>query len=318
MKNITNMRKISLSALLIFTGAVTSAQTDDQQGEDKVIIRKIEIINGDTTTEEKILSGEEARAYRHRHGHLRHNGPGEEHMKAMEERLKDRMEHMEERRTITDRKREHAGHNGKGRSHGNDHYSKKIVIIQNSDGEDEVIEKSFDVSVSGEDKTRNIVIRKETDDEGEEISKIEILDEKIIITDSKGEERTIELSVPGSPEGNRSTKRMIIVKEMKTGENGEEEKTTDKSVTTVKSEEGKMEVSFYPNPSNGTFTMESHLEKGKTTITIMDNHGKKVYEDTLEGGIQKKQIDLRDQGKGIYLVTLEQKGKILSTKVVVE
>lgn len=77
---------------------------------------------------------------------------------------------------------------------------------------------------------------------------------------------------------------------------------------------------FYPNPSDGVFTLKFELEeKGDVNITIVDMKGKTVYNEKLDNfkGEYKNQIDIKKQSPGTYFIIIEQNGKMTTQKVLI-
>lgn len=79
--------------------------------------------------------------------------------------------------------------------------------------------------------------------------------------------------------------------------------------------ETEMEVSIYPNPSNGNFTVNvSGNDAANSQITIYNSIGQIVYSEQINSA--KTQIDLSNQTSGIYFCRVESKTKtILSEKI---
>ena len=81
------------------------------------------------------------------------------------------------------------------------------------------------------------------------------------------------------------------------------------------------EMVIFPNPNKGVFTIQfDQPEKQKTRIEIVDTQGKVVFEENLGkfSGQYKKEIDLKKNGSGIYLIKIQQGKKLVSNKVIVD
>ncbi len=81
------------------------------------------------------------------------------------------------------------------------------------------------------------------------------------------------------------------------------------------------DMMIYPNPNNGVFTIQfDQTEKVKTKVEVIDAQGKAVFADKLGkfSGNYKKEIDLKKFGSGMYTIKVEQGGKIMSSKVIVD
>jgi hypothetical protein len=77
----------------------------------------------------------------------------------------------------------------------------------------------------------------------------------------------------------------------------------------------------YPNPNQGTFTIEfSAPEKGGfTTLRVLDPNGKKIYEELVEAGSGKysKALSFPQVAKGAYTVTLENESQKRTQKIII-
>ena len=73
-------------------------------------------------------------------------------------------------------------------------------------------------------------------------------------------------------------------------------------------------TSIYPNPSKGIFSIRTDANSMK--VEIYSTLGKLVAKEKVIGGLQ--QIDLSQQPKGVYIVTLTHKGKTEQRKLVVQ
>lgn len=79
-------------------------------------------------------------------------------------------------------------------------------------------------------------------------------------------------------------------------------------------------LNYYPNPSNGKFTLTFKGKAKPTTIRITNTQGKTVYEKTLHGfdGSFSNEIDIRNLPKGIYLLQVIQGSKAAHKKLIIE
>lgn len=79
--------------------------------------------------------------------------------------------------------------------------------------------------------------------------------------------------------------------------------------------------SLFPNPNGGQFTLSFETQSaGDLAIRILDIQGNEVFKDSRSrfSGQYKQNIDLSGKGKGTYVVEMQQNGKTLAKKVVVE
>ncbi|MDP2386376.1 MAG: T9SS type A sorting domain-containing protein [Bacteroidota bacterium] len=76
---------------------------------------------------------------------------------------------------------------------------------------------------------------------------------------------------------------------------------------------GNSEIRVYPNPTSGQFTISTKQFSGETTIRVIDVLGKEILTNLITG--TEVQIDLSQQGSGLYYVMLVNNGKQYCTKV---
>ena len=163
MKTSTILKTITMFSTFACFSGLTYAQTDDAESV-KIIINKTKIVNGDTTVEEKILTGEEAMQYQKRH------------------------EHMSEIRHL---RKNHA--HGHGRTHGPSHRgapSKKVIVHTNKTGHHDMESiHRYDY----DDGHKQVIVKTISEGGGHEPQHIEIDDDQIIIINADGEEKIIEI-----------------------------------------------------------------------------------------------------------------------------
>jgi len=85
--------------------------------------------------------------------------------------------------------------------------------------------------------------------------------------------------------------------------------------------EESQDVSIYPNPSDGVFTIQlNQNEKVKTLIKITDAQGKVVFKDNLGkfSGEYREEVDLKKYGAGTYIINIDQGGNATTEKIVVK
>jgi hypothetical protein len=81
------------------------------------------------------------------------------------------------------------------------------------------------------------------------------------------------------------------------------------------------DLTFYPNPNNGTFSLRFNLEsEGTADINIYDLSGKTIYSESINSfsGLYEQKIDLGQQAKGVYILRVSQEGKSITKKLVIE
>jgi hypothetical protein len=78
------------------------------------------------------------------------------------------------------------------------------------------------------------------------------------------------------------------------------------------------EITLYPNPTNGTFTVKMKDYNGPANITVSDLTGRTVYKSAFDAaGEVPVSFSLSDSKKGIYLVEIKNSEKIWVRKLVV-
>jgi hypothetical protein len=144
--------------------------------------------------------------------------------------------------------------------------------------------------------------------------------------DSVFQKKVMRIEINDEPEGLESGSQrqisvmIVMVKMEDVGENksansGFQPPVNSKKPLAVE------ELSFYPNPGNGLFNLKFSLEKkADTEIVIHDGNGKKVYSNILRDftGDYEGIIDLSENPKGVYYLTLEQGKKRLTKKLVIQ
>ncbi len=81
------------------------------------------------------------------------------------------------------------------------------------------------------------------------------------------------------------------------------------------------DLQFFPNPSNGLFTLKfTSAEQGAANLLVRDLTGKVVLEQAIpevQGSVEKE-IDLTSQARGTYFLSITQGNRQLTKKVVLE
>ncbi len=76
-------------------------------------------------------------------------------------------------------------------------------------------------------------------------------------------------------------------------------------------------LSIFPNPSDGTFTIDFGKNMSQTKISVKDMTGKTVLEKTVN--LQSKVImDLTREAKGTYILKIDMNGKSVFAKLIIE
>ena len=79
-------------------------------------------------------------------------------------------------------------------------------------------------------------------------------------------------------------------------------------------------LSIYPNPTNGVFTIEMRdVQTDVYTIKVTNVLGQKVFEsDYLISGLHKENIDLSAFQKGVYLIEIKNSTATIAERIIVE
>ncbi|WP_075602386.1 T9SS type A sorting domain-containing protein [Saccharicrinis aurantiacus] len=90
--------------------------------------------------------------------------------------------------------------------------------------------------------------------------------------------------------------------------------TVDMSDVGVKKLFANEDLKIYPNPTSGTFTIELLQETNNAQVTVFDMRGQIVY----SGSMWKSQKNIKiENGKGIYLVSIDSDTKTIKGKVII-
>ena len=97
--------------------------------------------------------------------------------------------------------------------------------------------------------------------------------------------------------------------------------SNEKSIEISKDADGDMfEANVYPNPNNGNFTIDLELLSDEPAyVKVTDSSGKEVYSEKVQGK-QKHSLNvkLKKPAAGMYVVSIEQQGKKMKMKTVIE
>lgn len=164
--------------------------------------------------------------------------------------------------------------------------------IENDNGQQRVIVKSF-----GPGDSSQVVIKKFEGKPGQEFT------EDVVIT---------------APNGTATHK--VIVRTTVKIEDVEKTPKKEKAPKKEKSELKTEGLNFYPNPSDGRFTLDFEVEgKQPVIIRITDINGREVYKEEVKGeGRHSRPIDISSESKGTYILNLQQGKKSKSKKIVIE
>ena len=74
-----------------------------------------------------------------------------------------------------------------------------------------------------------------------------------------------------------------------------------------------MNINVYPNPNDGSFTIEMDLKSDEeATVTVVDSKGSEVYSKVVKGAQEHKlDIKVKNAESGMYVVTVKQGNEIM-------
>jgi hypothetical protein len=77
---------------------------------------------------------------------------------------------------------------------------------------------------------------------------------------------------------------------------------------------------FYPNPSNGNFTLELDMpDKGEAVIAITDLLGQEVYRETIKTpSYYRKELQLENLGAGTYFLSIDHKNRRVTKRIIIQ
>ena len=116
-------------------------------------------------------------------------------------------------------------------------------------------------------------------------------------------------------------KKVVVIREEIFIDTITEEDNAPVNLRTSKEELELEEFSMFPNPNDGRFnlTLQS-ASNAKINVRILNAEGKTIYNQKLKpsGGLCTQEIDISGEAKGLYFLNVEQKGKFLSRKIVLQ
>lgn len=166
--------------------------------------------------------------------------------------------------------------------------------------------------MEGEDGERRVIVRKHVvhgDHDGEEMIEELIEGENAeIVWESKDGNSEVKVARSGDQEDFT----IVIVSEEYEGQGANAAKSIETRAGS--------DVSIYPNPNDGNFTLRLNQDKkAKTAIKVTDVQGKVVFEEDLGrfSGEYTKDFNLKQYGTGVYLINIQQGKDVTTEKVVV-
>jgi hypothetical protein len=214
------------------------------------------------------------------------------------------------------------------------HLEKLHENLKIFDDEDGNVEITINSDEDGKN-SNTVKIIKSTDNDGKVTMK-KIVDGKeveIDINEAHGDHKMMFMGKDGKMSGEhevtidlqmdgKDNKHMVIITKITSG-NKEE---FSKKNPSIKSKLNKKELlidklNFSPNPNDGKFNLSFKIDKTRPVqIKIFDVHGKEVYNEKVTDfdGKYSNNIDISENGKGIYLLQITQGGKASTSKIVIK
>jgi Secretion system C-terminal sorting domain len=194
------------------------------------------------------------------------------------------------------------------------------VQDENENGNNKIIIVSGDMEEMAEQKMKNIRVLVEDGASKEDIMKeldIRTEEENVYITI----EKTVDVEVENGEESKSET-IVLVIKQFKLEKIGENEIPKSMKKGFSINEEGSLQkVNFYPNPSDGEFSVQASVDSdAPVNILITDLDGKTISSEgiTGHGGTLDYKIDIKDKSPGMYLVRVSQNGEAVVRKIVVK
>jgi hypothetical protein len=196
-----------------------------------------------------------------------------------------------------------------------------VAEIENSkDGKRKVIVKTQVDNSDGKTKSSNVVV-KVGDPNDPEMKKL--LDENNVqvITNDEQAKIFIDGKEIKTTEGNGDKKVMKIYVKTINMKDASPEECKKAGISDGKSKLQLEDMACTPNPSNGKFNLKfSSPDKSPAEIVVRDIGGKVVYTESVKdfNGAYEKEINLGENTKGAYFVTITQGRKTTTKKMLVE
>lgn len=80
-------------------------------------------------------------------------------------------------------------------------------------------------------------------------------------------------------------------------------------------------LNIFPNPNDGVFNLMFELpNRGQTTIRIFNGSGRLIYQNDMQqfSGTFKERLDISNSARGIYFLEVNQDGKSITQKVILQ
>jgi hypothetical protein len=159
-------------------------------------------------------------------------------------------------------------------------------------------------------------------DSPEEMEKL-LKEHGVEITEKGGSGGEVRIIVNAENDGSGETRTIVIsrmTKVMITDVEAEDAAALKQASSETSGKNLRMkELNFYPNPSNGHFTVDfrTRNKKEPVGIRIFDVTGREVYTESFTGEAYQKEMDLSAEPAGTYFIELTQGAEKLVKKAVI-
>ena len=191
------------------------------------------------------------------------------------------------------------------------------IMINDEDGGDMSMVKI----IKKEDDDGNVFIKKIVNGEEVELSEEDMIHIEHLESETMGNKQ-IKIDIDMDDEHAKGKHIIMITKVVEI----DDKKDMAKRVPVAENNLNKNELAvdklkFNPNPNNGVFDLKFELsDNAPVQVKIMDMNGKEVYDNQVNNfsGNYNENIDISENGAGIYLLQIVQ-GKSASThKIVIQ
>jgi S1-C subfamily serine protease len=137
----------------------------------------------------------------------------------------------------------------------------------------------------------------------------------------ENDDDNVRISRSPSDEERRNIDDMEVVVEDLTGADADNMRAKYGVDMPVVSDLQVTQVTLFPNPSMGMFTLKFNLpQNGDTAIRIFNNLGREIYNYELSGfsGEFEDNIDISQNGAGSYFLAITQNGKTMTKKIILQ
>lgn len=216
------------------------------------------------------------------------------------------------------------------------------MVIINRDGVIQEIDLGAEGVWTDDESGTNVNVFRFNTEDGEEVEHVEIdkriimiqdedlseedrakLEEALKLGDHEDMLENIKIIVGDDAKVINSSEIHMVRIEIKMEEPGEEEMNMlrNSGASDLNNSLQLDELSFYPNPNNGQFSLNFQAaEEGSLSVIVRDLQGRTVYqEDASEfNGVYQNDINISGESAGVYFLTINVNGRSTTKKLVME